>query len=201
LTPWTTTFQAPTAEQAAATPGYQFTLQQGQNAVQNSAAAQGGLLSTGALKTLAGYTTGLANQTYNDVYNRALTEYQQAYNIFQGNQTNTFNRLAALSGVGQTTATTLGQLGQNAATNIANIRATGGAQIGNSLLAMGGAQASGYAGIANALQGGIGGISQYALLNSLLNQGGGGNQIPFGATPGYIPPGAVTGPDFGTPEP
>src|SRR5277367_6069142 len=52
LTPWTQEFQAPTAAQAQATPGYQFQQQQGQNAVQNSAASQGGLLSTGAQKTL-----------------------------------------------------------------------------------------------------------------------------------------------------
>lgn len=189
LTPFSQQFQAPTAAQAAATPGYQFTLQQGQNAVQNSAAAQGGLLSTGAQKTLASYTTGLANQTYNDVYNRALAEYQQSYNIFQGNQTNTFNRLAALSGIGQTAATTLGQLGQQAAGNTAYINATAGGQIGNSLLAAGGAQASGYAGLANALSGGINNISQYALLSNLLGQQGIGNPIPgaFGTTP-YTPP-------------
>lgn len=174
LTPWTQQFQAPTAAQAAATPGYEFTLQQGQNAIQNSAAAQGGLLSTGAQKTLAGYTTGLANQTYNDVYNRALAEYQQSYNIFQGNQTNTFNRLAALSGIGQTSATTLGQLGQSAAGNTAYINAATGGQVGQSLQALGGAQASGYAGIANALTGGINNVSQYALLSNLLGQGGGG---------------------------
>lgn len=164
LTPWTQQFNAPTAAQAAATPGYQFTLEQGQNAIQNSTAAQGGLLSTGAQKTLAGYTTGLANQTYNDVYNRALQEYQQSYNIFQGNQTNTFNRLAVLSGAGQTTATNLGQFGQQASGNVANINATMGGQVGNAYMAAGNANASGYAGIANALEGGISGASQYALL-------------------------------------
>lgn len=184
LTPWTQQFQAPTADQAAQTPGYQFTLQQGQNALQNSAAAQGGLLSTGALKTLQGYTTGLANQTYQDVYNRALTEYQQSYNIFQGNQTNTFNRLAALSGVGQTAANTLGGLGQDAARNIANINMTAGGQIGNSLMNAGAATASGYAGIANAITGGIGNISQFALLNSLLHPGSGGaGSLGYGPSP------------------
>lgn len=186
LTPWTQQFQAPTAAQAAATPGYQFALQQGQNAVQNSAAAQGGLLSTGAQKTLAGYTTGLANQTYNDVYNRALAEYQQSYNIFQGNQTNTFNRLAALSGIGQTAATNLGQLGQAAAGNIANINLGTGGQVGASTLYGGAAQASGYAGLANAFQGGLGSIGQYALLSNLLGQGGGLGAPPAG-TPGVIP--------------
>jgi hypothetical protein len=168
LTPWTDTFQAPTAAQAAATPGYQFALSQGQNAIQNSAAARGGLLSTGTQKTLDQYSQGLADQTYSDTYNRALAEYQQRYNIFQGNQTNTFNRLAALSGVGQQAATTLGQEGQAAANNTANILLTGGAQQGNALMAAGNARASGYAGIANSLNSGMSNVSQYLLLSQLL---------------------------------
>lgn len=188
LMPWTQQFNAPTGAQAAQTPGYQFTLQQGQNAIENSAAARGGLLSTGAMKTLDQYTTGLANQTYGDVYNRALTEYQQSYNIFQGNQTNTFNRLAALSGVGQTAANTLGQLGQQAAGNVANINLTSGGQIGNSLMAAGAATASGYAGIANSLTGGISNVNQYLLLQQLMQQqgggGGGGGQPPAGTNYG-----------------
>lgn len=183
LTPWTSTFQAPTAEQARQTPGYQFAQQQGQNAIQNSAAAQGGLLSTGAMKTLDQYSQGLADQTYQQTYSRALGEYQQAYNIFQGNQSNTFNRLAALSGIGQTTATSLGQLSQQASNTGANITANIGSQVGNSLLNIGGAQASGYAGIANAINGGLGSISQYALLSSLLNPARAGAT----ATAGYDP--------------
>ncbi len=169
LTPWTDTFHAPTAAEARATPGYQFALEQGQNAIQNSAAGRGGLLSTGTMKTIDQYSQGLADTTYSDTYNRALGEYQQRYNIFQGNQTNEFNRLAALSGTGQTAATTLGQEGTAAAGNVFNINATGGAQQGGSLLFGGTARASGYAGIANAINGGLGNISQYALLSSLLN--------------------------------
>jgi len=169
LTPFTEQFQAPTAAQAQATPGYQFALQQGQNSIQNSAAARGGLLSTGAQKTLDQYSQGLADQTYSDTYNRALGEYQQRYNIFQGNQTNEFNRLAGLSGVGQQAATTLGQEGQAAANNVTNINATAGAQQGNSIMAGGAARASGYAGIANSITGGLGNVSQYLLLQQLLN--------------------------------
>jgi hypothetical protein len=183
LTPWTQQFQAPTAAQAQQTPGYQFALQQGENSIQNSAAAQGGLLSTGAQKTLDQYSQGLASQTYSDTYNRALAEYQQSYNIFQGNQTNTFNRLAALSGAGQTAATTLGNQGQAAANNISNINLTGGAQQGANLNLAGAANASGYAGIANSITGGISNISQYALLASLLNNRPGASTPP-GLGPG-----------------
>lgn len=171
LTPWTDQFHAPTADQARQTPGYQFAQEQGQNSIQNSAAAHGGLLSTGTMKTLDQYSQGLADQTYSDTYNRALGEYQQRYNIFQGNQTNEFNRLAGLSGTGQQAATTLGQFGQQSAANVTNINATAGAQQGGSLMAAGNARASGYAGIANSINSGISGISQYLLLQSMLGQG------------------------------
>ena len=183
LTPWTQEFQAPTAAQAQATPGYQFALSQGQNSIQNSAAAQGGLLSTGAQKTLDQYSQGLADQTYQQTYNNALTQYQQAYNVFQGNQTNEFNRLASLSGVGQTSAQTLGQQSNQASQIGAQIAGNTGAQVGNSYMAAGAATASGYAGVANSLNSGISSISQYALLNSLLQ--GGGN-YPAGQAPGAV---------------
>src|SRR5579863_4685737 len=64
LTPWTGKFTAPTAAQAEQTPGYQFQLQQGENAMQNSAAAQGGLLSGRTLASLNNYAQGTASENY-----------------------------------------------------------------------------------------------------------------------------------------
>lgn len=182
LTPFTGTFSAPTGAQAAATPGYQFIAGAGSGAIQNSAAASGNLLSTGTMKTLDQFNQGLASTTYSDTYNRAFNEYLQQYNQFQNNQTNEFNRLASVSGLGQNTATTLGNQGQAAASNIANINMTGGAQQGANLNLAGGANASGYAGIANALGGGFSNISQLLMLKQaglLGGSTGGGNQVPF----------------------
>lgn len=51
------------------TPGYQFTLQQGLESTQNSAAARGLANSGAALKGAATYATGLANDTYQSQYN------------------------------------------------------------------------------------------------------------------------------------
>jgi hypothetical protein len=170
LTPWTQQFQAPTGAQAAQTPGYQFALQQGQNAIQIGAAARGGLLSTGAAKTLDQYSQGLASQTYADTYNRALTEYQQNYNIFQGNQTNMFNRLAAVSGIGQTAASTLGGQSNQASAIGAGIAGTMGGQVGQSIQNAGAATASGYAALGNAFGGAGSNISQYALIQQMLQQ-------------------------------
>ncbi|MGH9663952.1 MAG: hypothetical protein ACRD9L_05985, partial [Bryobacteraceae bacterium] len=60
-------------------PGYQFALDQGKQAIERSAAAKGGSLSGGALKSLDQYTTGLADQQYNEAYQRAQGTYQQNF--------------------------------------------------------------------------------------------------------------------------
>lgn len=166
-------FQAPTASQAAQTPGYQFALQQGENAVQNSAAARGGLLSGNTLNAEQQYGQGLADTNYQQVYNNALGQYQQSYNQFQNQQSNTFNRYASLAGIGQTSAGQQAQAGQQAASNVANINLTTGQQQGQSIQNAGAATASGYAGATNAVTGAIGNVSQNYLLSQLLNQGGG----------------------------
>lgn len=58
-------------------PGYQFQLQQGQEALNKQLAAQGGLDSGRALKAATEYSQGLADQTYQNAYNRWLQENQQ----------------------------------------------------------------------------------------------------------------------------
>ena len=68
-----TAFTAPTAAQAAATPGYQFQLQQGLSALQNNAAAGGYLRSGGSLKNFNDYAQGVASTNYQNTFNNALT--------------------------------------------------------------------------------------------------------------------------------
>ena len=70
-------------------PGYAFTLQQGQQAIQRSAAAQGTLNNTGTQKSLAGYTEGTANQYFQQSYNNAL-------NTFNTNRQGTLSQIAGL---------------------------------------------------------------------------------------------------------
>jgi hypothetical protein len=53
-------YQVPSAADAANMPGYQFMINQGADQLQRSAAAKGTLLTGGALKDLADYTTGTA---------------------------------------------------------------------------------------------------------------------------------------------
>ena len=95
-------FTAPTYESAMADPGYQFSLQQGADALQRSAAAQGTLRTSGTLKDLINYGQQAAATQYGNVYNRDLstfnTQYQGAKDEFAPQygawQTNTANQQA-----------------------------------------------------------------------------------------------------------
>lgn len=98
-------------------PGYAFTLQQGQDALQRSAAARGQLYSSGTLKSLAGYTTGTANQYFNDAFNRSKT-------TFDTNQNQALSRISTLQG--------LAGLGYGASTKQAD-NTLGGSEFGATL--------------------------------------------------------------------
>ena len=186
LAPWTGQFQAPTLAQAQNEPGYKFALQQGTNALTNSAAASGNLLTGNTGEALQQYGQQFGEQNYQNVYNRAMQQYQQGYNQYEQNQSNLFNRYASLAGLGQTATGQLGSEGTAAAGNVANISLTGGAQIGQQLNIIGAAQASGYVGGANAIGGAFGSLGQYAMLRNLLGQGGGGGNTgdPYNPTGG-----------------
>lgn len=171
------TFTAPTAAQAQATPGYQFALNQGENAVQAGAAANGSLLTGGTLNAEQQYGQGLANTNYNNVYNQALQSYNTNYNTWANNQANQFNRLAALANAGQTSAQQLGSAGLQSAQQVGNTLSNTGQQVGQQYNNAAAATASGYIGSANAwgqgLTGATGNLSQLALLQSLMKQNGG----------------------------
>lgn len=175
MTPYGSTFQAPTDVTEQNDPGYQFRLQQGLQAVQNSAAARGGLLGGNAAKAMNDYAQSSASQEYGNVYNRAMSTFDSNYNQYNQDQNTVFNRLAAMSGMGQTSAAQLGADGLTAGNGVASTLLTGAGQIGQQLNNAGAATASGYAGIGNAVSGGVGGLGNLALLSSILNKSGGTN--------------------------
>jgi|HubBroStandDraft_6_1064221.scaffolds.fasta_scaffold642666_1 hypothetical protein len=167
LAPWTGTFQAPTLNDTT-DPGYQARLNLGETALQNSAAASGGALAGGTLKAVNSYAQDYASNEYSNVFNRAIQQYQQAYNVFQNNQQNLFNRTAGVAQGGQQAVATAGQLGQQAANTTANIDLTTGAQQGQDIQNAGAATASGYVGASNALSGGISNLGGLSILQALL---------------------------------
>jgi hypothetical protein len=172
---WNQTFQSPTNVTEQNDPGYQFRLQQGQQALQNSAAARGGLLTGGTAKALSDYNQNSASNEYGNVYNRALQNYNTNYNTFTNDQTNTFNRLQALSGGGQVSANNLNSAGLNFANSAGQIGIGAANAIGQDYQNIGAAQASGYnngaSATANAVNGGL--ASTMQLLKYLQQNGGG----------------------------
>jgi hypothetical protein len=79
--------KGPTAADVMSDPGYQFGLQQGQQAIDRKAAAAGGRISGASLKRASGFATDYATSGYNAAYQR---------------RQDRLNRLAALAGIGQT---------------------------------------------------------------------------------------------------
>ncbi|HUD64660.1 MAG TPA: hypothetical protein VMQ17_08785 [Candidatus Sulfotelmatobacter sp.] len=198
--PWTTPFVAPTNVTEQNDPGYQFRMSQGLGALENSAAARGGLLSGNTAEAEQQFAQGLASNEYGNVYNRALGQYQQNYNIYQQNQANQWNRLASLAGLGQTTAGQLNSAGLQAGSSIGNILLGGSQAIGQNLNNAAAATASGYIGGANAYGGALGGIGgnvgNLLLMQQLLGNKGG--PVDLSGVSMNPVPGSALG-DYGAP--
>lgn len=137
-------------------PGYQFSLQQGQNALNASNAARGLLTSGAQVKDATAYGQGMASNLYNNYYNQ-LQNYVQNYGT----------NLAGLANVGQ-----------NSAAGVGNAAIQTGNSIASNTIGAGNAAASGIVGQANAFNQGIAGAGQNALLGyQLANQNNNPNGI------------------------
>lgn len=150
-------------------PGYGFRLSEGLKAIQNSAAARGILSSGATLKGIDRYSQDYASNEYNNAYNRYNTD-----------QTNAYNRLAGLSGTGQQANSLVANAGQNMANNISQNQ-----------LGVGNARASSYiaggSAINNALGQGINYYQQQNMLNGMGNSMAGysepaGGFYPYGGS-------------------
>lgn len=120
-------------------PGYQWRLQQGAQGVMNTAAAGSGSLSGPALKALMEYNQGAASQEYNNAFNR-----------FQTQQGNIFQRLTSMAG-----------MGQNAAAGVGNQAVATGGNIGANIVGGANAAAAGQVGAANAWGGALSDLGSY----------------------------------------
>ncbi len=89
--------KTPTMSDIQIDPGYAFRLQQGQEALERSAAARGGAVSGSALKDLTNYSQGAASQ-----------EYQNAFNRYETSTQNRYQNLFGVSNLGAATGTTQG---------------------------------------------------------------------------------------------
>lgn len=136
-------------EDLAKTPGYQFALTQGLKGTNNALASQGLGLSGAQAKGLSSFATGLADQTYGDAYNRALSGFNTNYQVAANN----VNNLQNVLNMGQNSAAQTGQAGMTGANNA-----------GNYVTQAGNAQASGIMGMSNAANQGA---QNYMLYNAL----------------------------------
>lgn len=129
-------------------PGYDFRMAEGARALDRSAAARGGVLSGGALRGVTRYGQDFASG-----------EYQNAYNRFNNDRTQRFNRLASLAGTGQTATRDVAQMGSQVAGNVAN-----------NIIGAGNAQASSYVGQGNAISGAAQSLGNFAMNQYFMNQ-------------------------------
>jgi hypothetical protein len=137
----------PTMEQLAATPGYQWSLNQGLQAAQNAATAQGLGRSGAAIKGATNYAEGLAGTTYQQQFANDLAQKAQHY-----------TQLAGQGAAGQNAAATTGNLGYQAT------------QAGNNALMSGAqSQASGVVGSANAWGNASNQMSNMLMMNNMLS--------------------------------
>jgi hypothetical protein len=147
-------------------PGYAFRLKEGQQALDRSAAARGGLISGNALKAAQRYGQEMGSQ-----------EYMNAFNRYQTERAARLNPLQSLTGMAQTTANTLGAAGQNYAGSSANIAQNMASNVGEAYQGAANARASGYVGQANALTGGLGTYLNYSQGQNMINSMRGGGAL------------------------
>lgn len=140
-------------------PNYQFQLDQGLGAVNNQNSVTGGLVSGNALKGINDYAQNFAGNAY-----------QNAFNNYNVNQSNIFNRLSSIAGLGQTSVGQTTAAGQGYAGNI-----------GSTQMAAGASQAAGTIGAANAISGGLNNAASWYASGIGQN-----NALPYSQSPAPI---------------
>lgn len=139
-----------------ADPGYNFTLQQGDAALNRAKAAGGKYFSGGAIKGLSQYNQGLAS-----------TQYQNAYNNYNTNQNNLYSKLSGTSLSGQNAANSINSNGlatqeaiagdnTGATNNQNNLQSQNGTTQANADLAQGQAWQTGLNNTQNDIVGAVG---------------------------------------------
>jgi hypothetical protein len=134
-------------EQFQQDPGYAFRMKEGLRALENTAAARGGLMSGNQMRGITRFGQELGSQEYGNAFNR-----------YQAERAARLNPLQSLTGMGQTTAANIaGQAGQF------------GQAMGTNIIGAGNARASGYMGAANALSNAVSQGLNYYQNQDLMN--------------------------------
>ena len=162
-------------------PGYAFRLNEGSNALQNSAAARGGLLSGATLKGISNYAQNAASGEFNNAYNRFAgdrsfnygvdsADRQFDYNAAQDDRNFGYNAQRDDRNFNQQSLRDLmgyGMQGTGGQADTARLLAT---LLGQNALSMGQTQGAGTMGGSNAISGAISQILQQLLSQSAMNR-------------------------------
>jgi hypothetical protein len=182
-------FSAPTAAQAAATPGYQFQLAQGEKAQAQAAAASGQALGGGELKAANDYAQNVASTNYGNTYNQSLSTYNENLGALQ----QLANMGLSATNTGVSAGNTLAGAQANNTMQSGELQSqnliTGLGISAGALTGQGNAAAAGTVGAANAWSGGLSGVanaatgfannqSQMAMLNNILGKSSSGGFAP-----------------------
>jgi hypothetical protein len=176
----------PTMEQVMAEPGYQFGLKQGQNSLEGSAAARGGLYSG---------NTGKALQQYGNDY--ASTKYGEAWTRQRANQGDQYDRWRSLATGGQAGASTIAAAGQNAANVTSKLYDGMGNANANAAIA----NSNTYGGLANQLGSIYNNWNSQPKASPGLYQVGYGGNGAGGSPDGYYADGGPVAPSAPAPDP
>lgn len=134
--------------QAGLAPNYEFMLSQGQGINAAKANQAGGMIGGNALQGLNQFTQDYAGNAY-----------QNAFNNFQGQQTNIYNRLAGIAGIGQAGQNQVNTAAGNLANNLSSLGVGSAA-----------AQGAGQIGAANAYGNALTNAGNTYMLSSMLNR-------------------------------
>jgi hypothetical protein len=171
-------------------PGTAFRMQQGQQAIESSAAAQGAGLSGPTLRALAKFGQGLGTQEYGNAYGRYMqgrqqgqSEQAQRYGQFSGQQgfdygkfIDEYNRKLQAQGQRYGQASQLAGIGQQAAGTMAQMATGQGANIADILGQKANAQAGGVMGAGQAYSGIAQNLGQLGSMGTMLGMMGYGGQ-------------------------
>jgi hypothetical protein len=146
-------------------PNYEFMKQQGLGATGQAMNVGGGGSNVNLARTK--FAEDYASNAYQNALNNYMTQQQQGFTQGQTQQSNIYNRLASLAGIGQAAQTQAQNLGTSTAANIGQLGIGGATALG-----------AGQVGAANAMAGAYGQIGNAATLASLIN--------PQGYTPSQI---------------
>lgn len=183
-------------------PGYRFAVDEAIRAATRTAAAQGKRLSGNLLVDITDRAGGIASQYANQAYQRQMGQYGAKYQRAQdtygrglgeyglgfqraqtqyGRTQDYFNRLAAMAGLGQTSAAQTGAAGMTMAGNVGNALMQGAANQSSA------AQMQ-YGGLNQAIQGGLQNYMAYQQNQNMMNMLGANQRGgPYVAGDAYMP--------------